>query len=317
MTIRVFFCGEAVVDMLEQKEGSGDFKLLLGGSHFNSAIGAARAIKREKLDYQVGFVGPVSRDLFGDCFFKALCDANIDTSGVKRVAENSTLAVVSICPDMENAFCFYDSGTTVQVTKIEDFPPSLGDAGDNKIFCFGSISTVLEPARFAWFEFAKRQRDNSLVYYDLNTRPSIAKDSDKYRKILLEWASIVHVMRASDADIAWAYPGMSPKDVAGIWLEQGVSMAVFTRGKYGAETYTRKTFASAKAVDLITSNTVGAGDNVNAGLAISLAKLGCFTLGEIEALEGDQLEKILNGANSTAACHLISIGAKPRTAARA
>lgn len=317
MTTRIFFCGEAVVDMLEQKEGSGDFKLLLGGSHFNSAIGAARAIKQEKLDYQVGFIGPVSRDMFGDRFFKALCDTQIDTSGVKRVAENSTLAVVSIRPGMENAFCFYDNGTTVQVTKREDFPPSLGDIGDKKIFCFGSISTVLEPARFAWFAFAKQQRDHSLIYYDLNTRPSIAKDSDKYRKILLEWASIVHVMRASDADIAWAYPGMSPKDVAEIWLEQGVSMAVFTKGKHGAEAYTRKTFASAEAIDLITSNTVGAGDNINAGLAISLAHLDCFTPGKIEVLEEDQLEKILSGANNTAACHLISIGAKPRKAARA
>ncbi|MDD5585364.1 MAG: PfkB family carbohydrate kinase [Alphaproteobacteria bacterium] len=312
MANKIFFCGEVVVDMLEQQQGSGDFKLLLGGSHFNSAMGAVRAVKRENLDIQIGFIGPVSQDMFGGRFFKAMQDAGIDTSGVKRVPCNSTLAVVSVHPGKENDFCFYDSNTTVQITAIEDLPEPQKTGGDNHIFCFGSISTVLEPARFAWYEFTKRLRNKALIYYDLNARPSIARDPEKYRNLLLEWASVVHIMRASDADIAWAYPEMSTKEVADIWLKAGASLAVFTKGHKGSEAYTRKCSAVADALDLIASNTVGAGDNANAGLVIALAKMDCFTPRMIEELSETRLTDILQGANNTAALHLISIGARPR-----
>lgn len=312
MTVRVFFCGEVVADLLEQNQGSGDFRLLLGGSQFHGAMGASRAIKREGIDVKVGFVGPLSTDMFGERFFKALQDSKIDTSGIKRVDRNTTLAVVSVRPGQENSFSFYGRDTAEQMTKIEDLPQNLESGDQGRICCFGSISTVMEPARFAWLEFAQKQRQNGLVFYDLNTRPSIAKDKEKYRAIVLEWARTAHVMKASDADIEWTYPGMTPKEVAAIWLEQGASMAVFTKGMHGSEAYTKSVSGEAKSLDLVVYNTVGAGDNFNAGIAMEFARRGCVTQQSIEKLTSATLMDILRGANNTAAYHLISIGAKPR-----
>ncbi|MDX2029000.1 MAG: PfkB family carbohydrate kinase [Alphaproteobacteria bacterium] len=312
MAVRVFFCGEFVADLLEQNQGSGDFRLLLGGSQFHGAMGASKAVKREGMDVKVGFVGPLSNDMFGERFFKTLQDSKIDTSAIKRVERNTTLAVVSVRPGQENSFSFYGRDTAEQMTKIEDLPQKLETGGDKKICCFGSISTVMEPARFAWLEFARKQRQESLVFYDLNTRPSIARDREQYRKIVLEWASIAHVMKASDADIAWAYPDMTPKQVAEIWLAQGASMAVFTKGMHGSEAYTKKVSAEAKSLDLVVYNTVGAGDNFNAGLTIEFARKSCLTQQDVENLTSATLMDILRGANNTAAYHLISIGAKPR-----
>lgn len=313
---KVYFCGEVVADLLEQNQGSGDFKFLMGGSQFHGAMGASRAVKRENIagQIQVGFVGPISNDMFGQRFFGALEENTIDTSGVIRVERNTTLAIVSIRPGKENAFSFYGRDTAEQMTKIEDLPSSLA-TGEKKIMCFGSISTVMEPARFAWLEFCERNRVDSLCCYDLNTRPSIAKDPERYRGLVLEWAKRAHVMKASDADIAWAYPNMSMREIADIWLNAGASIAVFTKGMHGSEAYTKNCSATASTLDLVATNTVGAGDNFNAGLAVAFSKKGCFTPKDIDNLTQQDLEAILKGANETAAYHLVSIGAKPRSVA--
>ncbi|MFA6280600.1 MAG: PfkB family carbohydrate kinase [Bdellovibrionales bacterium] len=314
---KIYFCGEVVADLLEKVEGSGDFKFLLGGSQFNGATGASRAVKRENLTdkIQIGFVGPMSQDTFGERFYASLTNNGIDASGVIRVDRNTTLAIISIRPGKENAFSFYGRDTAEQMTKIEDLPTALGGEDEKRICCFGSISTVMEPARFAWLEFANRFKKNALVCYDLNTRPTIAKDPERYRGLVLEWARIAHVMKASDADIGWAYPDMSMQDVAKIWLDAGASMAVFTKGLHGSEAYTKTVSASASTLDLELTNTVGAGDNFNAGLAIAFSKNDIFSVSALEALTQESLQSLLQNANETAAYHLISIGAKPRNVA--
>jgi fructokinase len=313
MAATIYFCGEVVADLLEYNQGSGDFKLLLGGSQFHGAMGATKAVERDKADIQVGFIGPISKDMFGDRFIAQLKTRNVDISGAPRVDRNTTLAIVSICPGKENAFSFYGRDTAEQMTKIEDLPTTLTPKDQNKICCFGSISTVMEPARFAWLAFAKAQRDSGIVIYDLNTRPSIAKDPERYRSLVLEWAQTAHVVKASDADIAWAYPGKSMKEIARIWHEAGASLAVFTKGMHGSEAYASNgTSAFEETLDLVATNTVGAGDNFNAGLAIQLASKRCFSRAALESLSEKDLSAILKGANETAAYHLISIGAKPR-----
>ena len=312
MPVRVYFCGEVVADLLEHNQGSGDFKLLLGGSLFHGATGAKRAVDRENLGYKVGFIGPLSSDMLGERFYKVLTDMNIDTTGICRVDRNTTLAMVSIRPGKENGFVFYGRAGADEMTRIEDLPASLGDKGDQKIFCFGSISTVMEPARFAWLEFARRQREESLVFYDLNTRPSIARDPAAYREIVLEWARTAHIMKASDADIGWAYPGKSMREVADIWLNEGAHMAVFTKGMHGSEAYSRSVSATAESLDLVAANTIGAGDNFNAGIAIHLAKTSHLTPQSIIDFTQADLAQVLQGANYNAAYHLISIGAQPR-----
>ncbi len=310
MAAKIFFCGEVVADLHEKVAGSGDFKFMFGGSQFLGSMGAARARQRENGNWQIGFVGPLSEDTFGERFFQALQAAGVDTGGIRRVTRNTTLAIVSIRPGKENAFTFYGRDTAEQMTKIEELPEVLGRDDENKICCFGSISTVMEPARFAWLEFARRQRDRALLCYDLNTRPTIAKDPERYRGIVKEWARTAHVVKASDADIAWAYPGMAMPDIAKIWLAEGASMAVFTKGMNGSEAYTRTASATAPAQSLTAANTVGAGDNFNAGLAVGLCKQGCFSASKVEALDSAALAAILTGANDTAASHLVSIGAK-------
>ncbi|MDX9689104.1 MAG: hypothetical protein EOM37_06880 [Proteobacteria bacterium] len=310
----IYFCGEVVADFLEQTQGSGNFRFFLGGSHFNGAIGAARAVKREGLDdkIKVGFIGPISQDMFGQRFYAALQENGIVTDFVTRVPLNTTLAVVSTCPGKENDFSFYSTETAAQVTGTKELPQKLRDSNDGLILFLGSISTVMSPARDDWHAFCETARNHALCCYDLNARPSIAKDSETYREIVLQWAKISHIMKASDADIGWAYPDKSMEEIAKLWLEAGASLVIFTKGMHGSEAFAKGVHATATTLNLIATNTVGAGDNFNAGLGIALAQKECFTAEAIQKLTQKDLEDILKGANENAAYHLVSIGAKPR-----
>lgn len=306
MTIRIFFCGEVVADMVGQKDQQSDtFKLSLGGSQFNGASGAVRAARNQNLDYEISFVGPLAKMGFGINFFNAMTERGINTSYLTRVDRNTTLSVVARRSDGTNDYMFYRDNTAEEQTKRSELPDSLGEPGEGMICCFGSISTIMEPARHAWLSFAKSQRGKALLFYDLNTRPSVAKDPERYRKLVLEWAKTIDVMKASDEDIAWAYPGMSLAEVAKIWMDAGSSMAVFTKSADGSEIFTRQLHAAVATVKLPgITNTVGAGDNFNAGIVIQLAKHGVFSAEEIPNLTQAQLETIISGGNRTAAAHL-------------
>jgi fructokinase len=303
MAAKIFFCGEVVADLVEFQQGSADFKLLLGGSQFHGAMGASRTREQHSLATDIAFVAPVSADDFGDRFLARLEAARVDTSMVKRVARNTTLAVVSVRPGKENSFTFYGRDTAEQMTQPDELPTVLL-GGDNKICVFGSISTVLEPARFTWLEFAKRQKQHALVYYDLNTRPAIAKDQKRYQGIVTEWAGIADVVKASEADISWAYPGQSPQQVAAQWFAAGATLAVFTLGDKGSIALTPQLSAKVDSQAVKVKNTIGAGDNFNAGFVCGLVKTGIIQRSQLQKINVNQIEACLLFANNTAKQHL-------------
>lgn len=316
MVAKVFFCGEVVADLLEQVQDSGSFKLMLGGSHYFATVGAAKAIIKDNLPLKACFVGTLSQDMFGDRFMKTFENMGVSTDYVTRVPNNTSLALVSIRQGADNAFSFYGEHTAEQMTRIEDLPASLGDENERKVCCFGSVSTIIEPARYAWLEFARRLRTehNCLIYYDLNTRPSIVSDLKAYRELIHEWASVAHIMKASDSDAEYVYPGLPYAEVAQIWMEAGASMGIVTKSAQGAAAFTRNLSVSVGTTELIAKNTVGCGDNFNAGIGLGLAMINCVTADGIDAMARDELVAIIDRANKMAAAHLLALGAKPRNA---
>ena len=98
-------------------------------------------------------------------------------------AIRSYYAMVSVCPGKENDFSFYEHQTATKEVGIENLSTPEIEAASDRIFCFGSISTIMSPAKESWIKFAKSRHDNSLIFYDLNARPSISKDPEKYSRI--------------------------------------------------------------------------------------------------------------------------------------
>ena len=65
-----------------------------------------------------------------------------------------------------------------------------------------------------------------LVVVDPNVRPAVCGDRAAYVERFERWAALAHVMKLSDADAEWLYPGASYEDVAGRVLERGALLVV-------------------------------------------------------------------------------------------
>ena len=93
-------------------------------------------------------------------------------------------------------------------------------------------------------------------------------NADLARERIERWASQSTIVRASTEDIIWLYPETTIEQVAKRFLENGAKLVSISDGSYGAYAYTKENIAfrlSHKVEKSLTSDTVGAGDTLNAG----------------------------------------------------
>jgi fructokinase len=114
-------------------------------------------------------------------------------------------------------------------------------------------------------ELIRRERDGRVVMIDPNVR--IGLDSDgEYRDRLQAMISQSTIVKASDADLAWLYPGMGYEDAADRILGDGARLVVVTLGARGAFAAHRGFHVAVDAVKVVVVDTIGAGDAFGAAL---------------------------------------------------
>jgi ribokinase len=90
-----------------------DFSTVPGGKGLNQAVAAARA------GGDVGFLGAVGRDEFGDRLRGTLHDEGIDTGGLAEVDEPTGTAHIAVLDGGENAIVVV-SGANAAITALDD-----------------------------------------------------------------------------------------------------------------------------------------------------------------------------------------------------
>lgn len=114
------------------------------------------------------------------------------------------------------------------------------------------------------------------VSYDPNIRPTLMGQPEDVRDQIEFLISHSDVVKASDEDCAWLYPGQDIDTVLRRWLDMGPRLAVVTRGGQGArvavagETEMHDVAATSTTV----VDTVGAGDSFMGGLVTGLLDAG-------------------------------------------
>jgi fructokinase len=182
----------------------------------------------------------------------------------------------------------------------------------------GSIAAFLEPGAaevLAAIEFA---HPRCTVSFDPNCRPSIIADREYARKQAERFVSLADVVKASDEDLEWLYPGEDVLDSARHWLslggDEGPAMVVVTRGARGPWGITRagETQVPAPPVDVV--DTVGAGDSFMAGLLSAIVDRGldgAQNREELRAMPSETLAAIMEHAARAAAVTVSRAGANP------
>jgi fructokinase len=163
----------------------------------------------------------------------------------------------------------------------------------------------VEPASTVLYDWAVKTAELAPVVFDPNVRSSVVGDRDKYRAAVEKWVGISSVVKLSDDDISWLYPGEAMDEVAKRWIAGGTALVVVTRGAHGIIGYTEHGFEEVAGAKVTVVDTVGAGDTVGAILVEGIIKHS------VDGLQGQVLNAVLHRAAIASGITVSRAGAQP------
>jgi fructokinase len=283
-------CGEVLIDILPTGT-------VVGGGPANTAKALAR------LGYEVDFIDGISTDAYGVSARKELSRDGVGL-GLSLTSDKPTCtATVTLDSNGSASYEFLIDGTATF-----DFNSSwLPDPERLKpsVLHIGTLVTIIEPGANVLFDWAVKVGEFAPIVFDPNIRPSVLGDKAKYAAAVEKWVSISSVVKVSDDDIAWLYPGDSLDAVAHRWIDAGVSCVVITRGANGLIGFTSSGMEEVEGVKVDVVDTVGAGDTVGAIVVEGIIKHS------VHGLQGQVLNALLHKAAIAAGITCSRAGAQP------
>lgn len=295
MSKAIWVAGEVLIDLIPV--AGADRLAVVGGGPANTAKALAR------LGFDSYFIDGMSTNEYGQ---KAKAELEADGVKLDYVSFSDKpmcLATVTLDASGSASYEFLIDGTVTFDFEREWLPnPSVGTPA---VFHIGTLAPLVEPGASVLYEWAQEINQFAPIVFDPNVRPSIMHDRAHYDAIVNKWAAISNVVKVSEDDIAWLYPGRLQEEVAAEWLSMGVDLVVITLGSEGLRGITRRGSVSVPGVQTSVVDTVGAGDTVGAILVEGVVKYG------VTGLVGDTLKAVLTRAAAAAAITCSRAGAQP------
>lgn len=282
----VLAIGEALMDVVEIKGASR--QAVPGGSPANVALGLGR------LGRSVTLLTSIGVDNYGE-----IIRTHLEASGVEVLASPPPSAQTSTAravlqPDGSPRYAF-DVRWDVDCRLLGPVAP--------KVVHTGSIGSYIMPGAAAVLTEVVHRAGQSLITFDPNVRPGLIANRVQVRQSIESLIAVADVVKASDEDIAWLYPGADPSEVVAEWARSGRLLAFVTMGAAGAFAATGSGHVlrvAAPSVDVV--DTVGAGDSFMASVIDSLLSLTEGTpAGSSLRLDAWTLERVMNAAAAAAA----------------
>ena len=292
--------GETLVDVLSG--GMSAPQSYVGGSPMNVAVGLAR------LGHPVTFVGRYGDDEYGRKIHEHLRDNSVQEVLPPDAHPTSTAHGV-LDPVGAATYDFDLVWDLAGFAAVSD--RALDDA---QLLHTGSIATMVEPGATTVLEAVRRARPHATITFDPNIRPTFVEDHSAAVAQVERFVQLSDVVRASDSDLEWLYPGRGVEDTAAAWLGLGPAMVVATYGSRGPWGLVAGGPAKAKAPVVDVVDSVGAGDSFMAALVSALVDrelVGASRRDALHALTAGQLAEILAFAARAAAITVSRAGANP------
>jgi fructokinase len=305
-------CGEVVVDLVPQSDG--DYRAFPGGSPANVAVALAR------LGQPTSLLARLGPDMLARRVRDHLSTNGVGLEAVVDAAEPATLAVVALDAQGRATYDFWLRGAADWQWTDAELAPHPG--ADCAALHTGSLASWTGPGDRAIAAMLRRtrQQDACTLSFDPNVRPDLLGDPEVARPVVESLVATAHVVKASDEDLAWLWPGRDATDVAREWAATGPGLVVVTLGAEGAlavrpgdDEVVRRAAPTVAVVD-----TVGAGDTFTAGLLHGLAGLGALgasPLVRLATLSAADLAGVVDLACRAAALTCTRAGCDPPSAA--
>jgi fructokinase len=299
--------GEGLVDVVQRSSG---IEAHVGGSPLNVAVGLAR------LGHPVQFVGRYGRDAYGESVAAHLRASSVM---LPQAPDGLPTSVATALVDDDGA-ATYTFDLAWELPGLRERLPFMLQA--NTLLHTGSIATMLAPGAAEVLAAVEYAHPASTISFDPNCRPSIITDADYARRQAEKFVTLSDIVKASDEDLAWLYPGADPLESARRWLKlggaEGPAMVVVTRGAAGPWGITAAGEAEFAAPRVEVADTVGAGDSFMAALlsgVVDRGLNGAQNRADLRALPAEGLTALLAHATRAAAVTVSRAGANPPTRA--
>ncbi|RPF22555.1 carbohydrate kinase family protein [Myceligenerans xiligouense] len=307
MSSHVLAVGEALVDEVHRPDGSAAEHP--GGSIANVALTLGRLGRDVRLATWLG------RDGRGDAVRAWLAESGVALADGSDGAERTSVAVATLD---DGGSATYEFDLTWQV------PERTAAGPDTLAVHTGSIAAVLEPGGGQVRALVEAARATSTITYDPNARPVIMGSADAARERIEGLVALADVVKVSDEDLGWLYPGQDPIEAARAWqgtLSGGVAggrgpaLVVVTQGGEGAVALTAGGGdVEVKAPSAQVVDTVGAGDSFMGALIDGLwghDLLGAERRDALHAIAPDVVTAVLERCVAVAAITVSRAGANP------
>lgn len=315
----IVVAGESLIDFVHRPLLSVDgqsgplYEACPGGSPYNCAIALGR------LQTDVGFLCPLSDDALG-----GLLDAQLQNSGVKRllpdpVAAPTSLAVVSLSPEGGPSYSFYRKDTAERqldpAAVTAALPPGI------EAFQIGSLALIERADGAAWSAALETAASRgALISIDPNVRTRLIGDHEDYRARLSAMLKRADMIKASDEDLDYLYPGLTPEEaIRSAMADHGISLCILTRGKDGGTAFTAAGNRIARPAKIFANvatgkgDSIGAGDSFQAGLLAWLQANGRLSKAGLAGLSEEDLSQMLEFASTVAGLNCARTGCNPPT----
>lgn len=302
MTAEVLVIGEALIDIVIPLDGEPAEHV--GGSPANVAIGLSRLGHPTRLATHIG------TDPRGARIAELMAAESVGLSSDSITAERTPTAAATL--DAAGVATYqFDLDWRLEPERV-----SLPAGGHVHT---GSIAATLSPGGAAVAAMVAAAREQATVSYDPNARPSLMGDPAEARVAIEALISQSDVVKASDEDAAWLYPGTPVVEVLQNWAALGPAVCAMTQG--GAEAVVLVAGQVHRLPTLPTTvvDTVGAGDSFMAGLISGLLDAGLLGGQPARArLYAATWDDVLPAVQRALACAAITVsraGANPPTRA--
>jgi len=291
----VLVIGESIVDVVDR---DGITTAHAGGSPLNVAYGLAR------LGLPTAFATEFGDDAYGRMIAAHLASAGVAIMRDDASSVETSVATAQIGADGSAHYTFslhWDyAATAVPVTPVVHV---------------GSVGAFREPGSTAVRHALQQLPASTLITMDPNIRPSLIPDAPRVLEQVASYAARADLVKLSDEDAAWLFPGASEDDVLEWFLDRGTSVVAITRGSAGSVLRSRRGRAEIEARPTTVVDTIGAGDAYMAGLIAAVLD-GGDGLGAVrDGAESGFLERLGRVASTAAALTVARSGATPPTRA--
>ena len=288
-TLDVLVVGEALTDIVTSHEGTTEHP---GGSPANVAYGLGR------LGVSTGLLTALGNDDRGAVIGRHLRRAGVTLLPGSGSPGRTSTATATVAPDGSATYGF-------DITwDIRPLIPAVVP----KILHTGSIATFLAPGAETVRSLLQRYGPDATVTYDPNIRPALLGSHAEAVSIFEDLVHLADIVKLSDEDAHWLYPGHDLDRTATRILHLGADLAVITHGSSGSLLATAATRMDIPAVDTKVVDTIGAGDSYMSALILGLLTRGT------DGLAPAVLEQLGRTAAMAAAITVGRAGANPPTA---